>query len=119
MATWRKMIERELLAQNETWNDVIANTLEDQELDIEFNSGFGSCEGKPFTLWTRKRVCFPTDYDGSERVASAPRAPCGEPTYHVGGGGSFGSWRDGWDDEDRAEAYAKGWVAIPAQWVKS
>ena len=84
--TWRKLIGEALEAAKETWTDVVSNTLSDAELDVQFGSGYGGTEGKPFTMWTAKRVYFPVCYDGAEWVASVSREPNGEPTGHVGGG---------------------------------
>lgn len=69
--------------RGETWANVVACTLYDEILDVEFEDGFGSPEGKPFTLWTEQRVYFPVEYDGAESVASAPRNPCDEVMEHV------------------------------------
>ncbi len=69
---------------------VIRCTLTEDQMRVRFDDGFGGVEGRPFTAWTATRVYFPTDYDGAESVASAPRNPCDEPTQHVGGGG--GDW---------------------------
>lgn len=55
----------------------------ERELDREFFDGFGGAEGAPFTIWTRTRVYFPTEYDGSEWVSSVPRNPCDEVIQHV------------------------------------
>lgn len=84
--SWRLLISTELKIQNETWDDVIQCTLLDKELDEQFDSGFGGVEGKPFTLWTVKRVYFPVCYDGAEWVSSVSRIPDYKPTNHVGGG---------------------------------
>ena len=84
MATWRKMIQAEQAARND--GPLIACTLTDEQLDREFNDGYGGTEGAPFTAWTEGRVYFPACYDGAEWVWSAPRNPCDEATDHVGGG---------------------------------
>ncbi len=83
MTTWRSMITYEMKVRNETWDDVVACTLYDEILDVEFDDDYGTAEGKPFTLWTKNRVYFPTEYDGQESVASAPRNPCDEVMDHV------------------------------------
>jgi len=83
MATWRELIAQEMRAHNETWADAVACTLYDEILDVEFDDCSGGTEGKPFTLWTERRVYFPTEYDGAESVASAPRNPCDEVMEHV------------------------------------
>ena len=84
--TWRQMITEELKENKETWNDIVSITLTDEELDKEFDPGYGSREGQPFTAWTKRRVYFPVTYDGAEWVASVSRKPNGKPTEHVGGG---------------------------------
>jgi hypothetical protein len=84
--SWREDIT-ELLTQNgETWADVEAHTLTDEQLDKKFDHGYGGTEGAPFTLWTKNNVYFPGCYDGAEWVASVPRNPNGHATEHVGGG---------------------------------
>lgn len=84
--TWRELISMALQTRKESWADVSHTTLSDDDLDLRFDSGYGSSKGKPFTLWTAKRVYFPATYDGAEWVESVPRHPCGEETTHVGGG---------------------------------
>lgn len=71
--------------QKETWRDVEACTMTDAELSALFDAGFGSAEGKPFTLWTKRRVYFPVEYDGSETVRSVARNPDEVPTEHISG----------------------------------
>ena len=44
-------------------------------LDYEFYSGYGSADCNPITLWTRTRVFFIAEYDGSTRLVSVPRNP--------------------------------------------
>lgn len=87
--TWRREITERMEQNGETWADLVACTLADADLDREFHDDFGACEGRPFTLWTKRRVYFPVVYDGAEWVRSVPRDPCGEMTRHVGGGGSY------------------------------
>jgi hypothetical protein len=82
--TWRKILLEELDDAGECWDDVISCTCTQLELDVEFNNGFGTTEGIPFTVWTKKRVYFPVQYDGSEWIESVPRDPCLEETTHVG-----------------------------------
>ena len=97
MATWRELISIEMEDRGEDWDEVVGVSTKAGkgggvvaanrgDLDVDFDSGFGSAEGCPFTLWTERRVYFPACYDGAEWVASVPRDPCGEPTVHVGGG---------------------------------
>ena len=62
---------------------IIHHTLTEEELLVEFDDGFGTHEGKPFTAWSEKYVYFPTEYDGAEGVARVSRNPCDIPTEHV------------------------------------
>lgn len=86
MANWKHLIEARLEGHGESWKDVIANTLSQEEMLEEFDDGYGGTEGRSFTLWTAKRVYFPICYDGAEWVGSAPRNPCDEKCEHQGGG---------------------------------
>lgn len=83
--TWRHGIKRAMRDNGESWGDVVDCTLTDEQLDVEFNDGYGGTEGEPFTLWTKRRVYFPVVYDGAEWVGSVPRNPNGERTNHHGG----------------------------------
>jgi hypothetical protein len=87
--TWRREITERMEENGETWTDVVATTLTVLDMDREFYDDFGACEGRPFTLWTRRRVYFPVCYDGAEWVRSVPRDPCDEMTRHAGGGGGY------------------------------
>jgi hypothetical protein len=78
--TWRKQIEKVTFGE-----PLIACTLSDKELDVEFDPGFGFPLGQPFTAWTETRVLFPICYDGAEWVGSVPRDPSSERTEHQGG----------------------------------
>ena len=70
--TWRELITEELTRKGETWADVEACTLREEDMDdIEVNG---------FTLWTHNRVYFPVSEGGALWVASAPRTPCDEIT---------------------------------------
>jgi len=86
MVTWRTLIAEEMSLHDEPWEDIIACAPKEIDWDKEFYDGYGSCEGQPFTVWTKERVYFPTCYDGSEDVASVPRNPCNKVTEHIGGG---------------------------------
>ena len=80
MANWKEKLDEEC------GNDkIIACTLTDKELIVDFNDGFGRSEGEPFTAWGEKYVYFPVVYDGAEWIGKAPRNPCDEATDHVGG----------------------------------
>ena len=83
---WREMIAQEMEERGESWKDIVDSTLTVEQLDKEFDSGYGSIEGDPFTVWTAKRVYFPICYDGSEWCGSVARNPDGHSTEHQGGG---------------------------------
>lgn len=81
--TWRKQLEAEI--RRHPGEDLIGNTLTDEQMDVEFDDGYGTSEGVPFTAWSQNRVYFPVVYDGAEWVGSVPRNPCDEETIHLGG----------------------------------
>jgi len=54
-------------------------------LSKEFDTGFGSPEGRPFFAWSRDWVYFCVTYDGAEGIGRVPRDPAKEMTKHVGG----------------------------------
>ena len=69
-------------------NNPNADLLSDAELlQIGFDDGYGSNNGRPFIMYTKKRIYFPVCYDGAEWVASVPIEydPDFEPV-HFGGG---------------------------------
>lgn len=81
MKNWKELIKEAAKS------DVIIHcTLSDEELNINFDNGYGLVEGKPFTAWSEKRVYFPVCFDGLECVESVPRNPCDESCEHFGGG---------------------------------
>jgi hypothetical protein len=82
--TWRLEILSTLVYTGDSIED-IEFTLTDEELDVEFDGGYGGSEGKHFTGWSKDWVYFPVVYDGSEWVGYAPRNPNGKATRHQGG----------------------------------
>ena len=85
MSTWRELLTEHMALYGDTFASIESSTLLDSELDQEFDSGYGSSQGCPFTVWTAKRVYFPAVYDGAEWVESVSRHPDGESTSHIGG----------------------------------
>ena len=85
MATWRIQIT-EAMEPEESWDDVVDMTLTEEQLDREFDDGYGGTEGDPFLLWTKNNVYFPACYDGAEWAAAVPRNPRKEGIDHVGRG---------------------------------
>jgi hypothetical protein len=86
LTNWRTLLTSHMTLHGETLADIVSNTMTDEDMDIRFDNGFGGTEGAWFTVWTDKRVYFPTCYDGSEWVESVSRHPDGQATAHVGGG---------------------------------
>ena len=76
---------KEAFANNKEDYSKMVTTLTEDELNREFDDGYGGSEGEPFTAWGEKYVYFPVVYDGSEWVGFAPRNPCDEKCSHVGG----------------------------------
>ena len=87
MTTWRKELNDVMTPQ--TTDDLIACTLTEEEMDKEFDAGYGGTGGQPFTAWTSATVYFPICYDGSEWAGSAPRhftkETLANPLEHQGG----------------------------------
>ena len=80
MNTWRELIDgcMQCTSYGDSWSNVELCTLSESELDVSFYDGFGSAEGKPFLIWTKKFIYFPTEYDGAEGVDRLPRNPTDE-----------------------------------------
>lgn len=80
--SWRVLIQDEMRNYDESWFDVEFCNISEKALDRKFYPDYGAAVGHPFTLWTKKRVYFPVEYDGSEWVGSVPRNPCEERINH-------------------------------------
>lgn len=85
MTTWRKALGIAFADSKDSWENVEAMTLTEEQLDRPFDDGYGGSDGDPFTLWTKDHVFFPAVYDGAEWVAYVSRHPDGMPTGHIGG----------------------------------
>ena len=86
MTCWKTLLTKAMQCHNETFSDIVANTMSDKEMTKKFDDNFGRVNGCPFTVWTSTRVYFPVQYDGAEKVSSISRNPDGKATDHVGGG---------------------------------
>ena len=84
--SWRHELERAFAGTGDSWGDVESMTLSDDALSRRFHAGWGCTDGEPFTLWTRRFVYFPWQYDGSQSVAWVSRNPDGIATEPIGGG---------------------------------
>ena len=85
MTTWMKELKDAFKQTGDDLNKMKC-TLTPEELNRQFDDGYGSVNGKIFTAWGEKYVYFPVCYDGAEAVGWAPRNPCDESTEHIGGG---------------------------------
>ena len=85
ITTWRKEFEKAFEFTGDSMENIIC-TLTPDELDVEFDSGYGGTNGTPFTAWSDNYVYFPACYDGSEWISFVSRNPDGKPTEHIGGG---------------------------------
>lgn len=85
MTTWKVELTQALSIAGETFDDIESITLDEAELNQEFDCGYGTSEGFPFTAWTKNTVYFPVVYDGAEWVGHVSRNPDGKPTDHQGG----------------------------------
>jgi hypothetical protein len=74
-----------MLVYDESFEDIESSTLSEQQLDSEFDNGYGGSNGCAFTVWTKNYVYFPAVYDGAEWVDCVSRNPNGVATLHIGG----------------------------------
>lgn len=86
MESWKQMLVDAMEKRGEEFADIEQNTMTEEEMAEEFDSGYGGTNGTPFTVWTKNTVYFPVCYDGAEWVGSVSRNPDGKPTDHQGGG---------------------------------
>ena len=84
MANWGKMLKDEFRDRGDDFAKM-KTTLSNEQLNREFNDGYGGSNGDHFTAWGENFVYFPVVYDGAEWVGSAPRNPCNIECSHVGG----------------------------------
>ncbi len=85
MTTWRKEFENVFKETGDTF-ETVKMTLTSEQLDTEFDDGYGGTNGEPFTAWSKQFVYFPACYDGAEWIAYVSRNPNGKATSHIGGG---------------------------------
>ena len=84
-SNWRLLLGRALEEHGESWSDVEASTMTEENMEKDFDSDYAGTLGCPFTVWTKRRVYFPVCYDYSAWVGSVSRHPDGKPTEHQGG----------------------------------
>lgn len=84
---WNEMLEERFReTTKESFDDIIECTLSKEEMDEDFDAGYGGTEGKPFLAWSKNWVYFPVCYDGAEWVGAVPRNPGDHKPVHWGGG---------------------------------
>lgn len=83
--SWKKELQEVCKNHGDDF-DSLTISIEDGELEREFDSSYGGIEGAAFTAWSKDYVYFPLCYDGSEWVGFAPRNPCPRKMGHQGGG---------------------------------
>ena len=53
------------------------------KLNVEYNNGYGGADCFPMYAWTKSRVFFISEYDGSTGLSFVPRHPvAGEPYFN-------------------------------------
>ena len=82
--TWRELLQQAFDSHGDSFAQIESSTMTDAQMDTKFDNGYGAPEGCEFTVWTVRRVYFPTEYDGAEGVASVSRNPDGKATQHSG-----------------------------------
>lgn len=68
---WRDFVEEEMIAHNDSFDNVQSKTITDEYLDNDFFSG----DIAKFLIWTSKRVYFPCECEGLQSCESVPRNP--------------------------------------------
>lgn len=81
---WWNELKELMESDGEDFSKMVC-TLTEEQMKVEFDDGYGSSEGQPFTAWGEKWVYFPIVYDGSEWIGHAPRNPCSISMSHQGG----------------------------------
>lgn len=81
---WKKLVGELLKENNETWDDVVSNTMSEEEMMQEFSAypSYDRPMGCPFTIWTSRWVYFPGHCEEWEWVSCVSRNPNNKPTKH-------------------------------------
>lgn len=73
---WREELQKHFKITGDSFDNIIIN-ISDEELDREFNGGYGSSEGTSFQAWSDHYTYFNYEYDGSDFILRVPRHPPG------------------------------------------
>lgn len=84
LTNWKQLIESEMADYGESFADIEAITLTEEELNRPFDAGVEGDAGQAFTAWTAQRVYFPASLNGADWCMSVPRHPCDEFTFGYG-----------------------------------
>jgi len=76
VTTWRKELEEHFKRTGDSLDNMTI-TISDEELDLEFNNGFGRPEGAHFMAWSDHYIYFNYEYDGSDFIICRERHPPG------------------------------------------
>jgi hypothetical protein len=78
----QKWMKRDWDPALEDFNKVLPWKEARKYLDYQFDDSFGAAGCDPITAWTKSKVIFVSEYDGSTRIRSVPRHPTDhEPEY--------------------------------------
>jgi len=69
----KQLLEVEMIKYNETWNDVEASTISNDNLNLEARENYYSIS--IFNIWTKNRIYFSTTYDDMPGIDSISRNP--------------------------------------------
>ena len=75
--THRDELEKALLENNETLDDIISNTMTEEEMNTIFSPTRNSFI-IPFCAWTEKYVYFPCEHYSEQCISSVSRHPNGK-----------------------------------------
>ena len=62
--TWKELILIEMEKYNETLDDIISNTMSEEEMNKEFDNEWGGNSAYYFTIWSKTRIYFSAVNDG-------------------------------------------------------
>lgn len=72
LTSWRKILNNNFKLSDEDIQKIEFNP-KDLDLDVVFDSGYGSAMGRPFYGYTEKYVYYCNEYDGAETIHRVPR----------------------------------------------
>jgi hypothetical protein len=82
-ASWRYRLNTAFAEHADSWSFVEESTISPDELDVPFQANSDPLDqpnGRPFAIWTRRRIYFSTDWD---TVASVSRSPDGKLPHYA------------------------------------